>query len=161
MGYQPLEAIDWQRAMCLLFLEKAESIVDYEGVFIHSASDAFALPAVLRLKDYNKPAPSHTKFCRENVFLRDSHSCQYCGKLGAPRNLTFDHVQPRSKGGKTTWLNIVTSCRPCNHSKADRTLRQAGMKLLSEPHVPSRQKVQRALFSKNGVLPIEWEDWIQ
>lgn len=160
-GYQPLDAVCWQDAFCLIFRDKAEVVTEYTGIVVRSASDEFAVPAVLRLFEYSKPAPNHTKFCRENVFLRDEHTCQYCGYKGPARALTFDHVHPRSKGGPTSWTNIVTACRPCNSRKADCTLRESGMKLRSAPIVPSRHQVQHTLFSRGGHLPPEWEMWIR
>lgn len=160
-GYQPLTAVSWQRAMCLIFRDKAEVIDEYSDWEVHSASDTFAVPAVLRLGDYSKPPPSHTKFCRENVYLRDGYTCQYCNTTRAPRNLTFDHVQPKSKGGKTTWMNIVTACRKCNHEKADQSLKEAGMKLLRSPRMPKPNEVKRQLFARGREVPPEWEFWMQ
>ena len=74
------------------------------------------LPSVVSLKTYIRPSrrPAFTRF---NVFLRDEFECQYCGD---PNDLTFDHVVPRSKGGRTTWENVVTACSPCNLTKGGR-----------------------------------------
>lgn len=162
-GYQPLAAVSWQRAMCLQFRDTVEVISTYEDWYIHSASDVFEVPAVMRLTAYSKPPPSHTKFSRENVYLRDEYTCQYCGSIKPPRNLTFDHVHPRSKGGPTTWTNIVTACRPCNHRKADRTLRESGLKLRNEPQMPNPYKMRHRILlgAGNAELPPEWELWMQ
>ncbi len=159
-GMQALTTISWQRAMCLIFREKVEIVEAYNDWEVRTASDSFLVPAVIRLPKYSKPPPSHTKFCRENVYLRDGYKCQYCGKMKPPRNLTFDHVTPKSKGGRTTWTNIVTACRTCNHAKADRSLAQAGMKLLSVPKMPNPNLVRRQLFAKGRTIPKEWEPWM-
>lgn len=147
--------------MCLMFREKVDVVDVYTDWSVRSASSSFEVPAVIRLPDYSKPPPSHTKFCRENVYLRDSYRCQYCGRIKPPRNLTFDHVQPKSKGGRTTWTNIVTACYRCNHAKADRSPAEAGMRLISEPTMPDPREVRRRLFSPGGDEPEQWRVWLQ
>ncbi|MFZ9098645.1 MAG: HNH endonuclease, partial [Burkholderiaceae bacterium] len=77
------------------------------------------------------------KFIRRNIFARDGSRCQYCGKRFPTSELSIDHVVPRSQGGKTTWTNVVTACRGCNHRKGNRTPEQARMPLLYVPYVPS------------------------
>ena len=91
------------------------------------------LPSVVSLKTYVKPArnPAFTRF---NVFLRDSFECQYCG---FNKDLTFDHVIPRFRGGRTTWDNVVTACAPCNLLKGGRLANQAGMHPRQRPHRPT------------------------
>jgi 5-methylcytosine-specific restriction endonuclease McrA len=76
------------------------------------------------------------RFSRANIYARDAFTCQYCGQAQPTEDLTFDHVLPRSAGGKTTWENIVTCCVPCNHGKANRTPQQAGMHLRRRPAKP-------------------------
>jgi 5-methylcytosine-specific restriction endonuclease McrA len=73
------------------------------------------------------------------VFLRDSFACQYCG---AGEELTFDHVTPRSRGGRTTWENIVTACARCNLGKGGRTPREAHMHPHRAPHRPTMFELQ-------------------
>lgn len=159
-GYEPLVAISWQRAMCLLFKEKVEILESYDDFKVRSASSSFEVPAVIRLESYTRPAPVHTKFSRENVYMRDDHRCQYCGKKRPARELTFDHVQPKSRGGNTNWKNIVSACKPCNRKKADRTPREASMTLLSEPKMPNMTLARREIFSQGRKLPKQWEMWI-
>jgi 5-methylcytosine-specific restriction endonuclease McrA len=105
---------------------------EYDRV-VHSARFEMKLPSVVSLKTYIKPArrPAFTRF---NVFLRDQFECQYCGD---PKDLTFDHVIPRTKGGRTTWENVVTACSPCNLSKGGRMPNQAKMHPRIRPHQPS------------------------
>ncbi|OYW58600.1 MAG: HNH endonuclease [Rhodobacterales bacterium 12-65-15] len=90
------------------------------------------------MKDYVKPQ-KRVAFTRFNLFLRDEFCCQYCGARG---DLTFDHVVPRSKGGITSWDNVVAACSPCNLRKGSRTLRQSGLYLNRLPRAPSPEEMQ-------------------
>lgn len=94
------------------------------------------VPRVIQLLEFDRiPAP-RVKFTRANVYLRDAHRCQYCGSRAPAGELTLDHVHPRSRGGRTTWKNIVVSCIACNARKRDRRPEEAGMTLLREPRQP-------------------------
>lgn len=77
-------------------------------------------------------------FSRENIYARDKHICQYCGKEFEPKELTLDHVFPKSRGGDTSWDNIVACCKACNQFKADRTPEEAGLVLLNKPKKPEQ-----------------------
>jgi 5-methylcytosine-specific restriction endonuclease McrA len=109
LSYYPLSLWSWQDAIKAVCLDRVNIVSNYDTV-IHSPSFEMQLPSVVSLKDYVKPA-RHPAFTRFNVFLRDRFQCQYCG---AKDDLTFDHVIPRSKGGLTTWENVVAACAPCN-----------------------------------------------
>jgi len=91
-----------------------------------SPSIEMRLPSVIALKEYVQAArnPAFTRF---NVFLRDRFSCQYCGEPYPSHDLTFDHVVPRSRGGRTVWANVVTACSYCNLLKGNRLPQQSGM----------------------------------
>lgn len=132
--YIPLMYCDLRRAIALVYLNKAE-IVKESGEYLHSVSTAFPVPQVIRLlsKMVKKFTPRVT-YTRKNVHIRDKYSCQYCGSL---ENLTLDHIQPLSRGGKSSWENVVTACYPCNSSKGNRTPEEAGMKLLRRAQKPS------------------------
>src|SRR5690606_12093917 len=106
-------------AVTLLYLGKADRVVDYADE-IRSPSVTMKMPAVIRLRRSFGKVKRGVKFSRVNVFARDEHRCQYCGQRLAANKLTYDHVIPRSAGGRTEWTNIVTACRPCNARKADR-----------------------------------------
>ena len=88
-----------------------------------------------------------------------THKCSYCGKAFATHDLTFDHVNPRSRGGQTAWENIATACRECNEKKGDRTPREAGMPLLVKPRCPHRIP---HLMSRMQIedIPDEWENYL-
>ena len=122
----------WQDTIKAVFLERVNILAEYERK-VHSPSLEMKLPSVVSLKTYVRPArnPAFTRF---NVFLRDRFECQYCGDED---DLTFDHVIPRSRGGRTTWENVVAACAPCNLMKGGRLAHQIGMHPRSRPHKPT------------------------
>ena len=122
--FEPINVCTVRRAVVLLLKEKAE-LLERGRWELHSESSTLARPVVIRLVSYvNVPRDAHRrKITRRAVFARDSWTCQYCGSRS---NLTVDHVIPRSKGGSSSWENIVASCAPCNRRKGDRLPRQAG-----------------------------------
>lgn len=132
LSYFPLSLWSWQDTIKAVFLERVNILAEYDRA-VHSPSFEMKLPSVVSLKTYVRPVrnPAFTRF---NVFLRDRFECQYCG---APEDLTFDHVVPRSRGGRTTWDNVVTACAPCNLRKGGRLPRQAGMQPRVWPHRPT------------------------
>ena len=132
-NYQPLNICDVRRAVALLGKGKAETVGD-SGEYLHSSSFLIEKPVIIRLYYMVKRPLHRRKLSRREVFMRDGFRCQYCGEK--TRELTLDHVVPRSRGGPHTWDNIVSACKPCNHGKAGRTPREAGMILLSSPREP-------------------------
>ncbi|MES3036573.1 MAG: HNH endonuclease [Bdellovibrionota bacterium] len=129
--------VSWQKALILWFQGKVE-ILEFHGLFVRSARDSFQIPSVLRLKSYVRGKQvQHVRFSRENIYLRDEHTCQYCAQKFPQKLLTMDHVVPVSKNGQNSWTNVVTACRQCNQRKANRTPAQAKMPLLREPKTPS------------------------
>lgn len=139
-GYQPLQVIDWMKAVELLLSGKAEIVEEYEDIPIRSAYLSLKLPSVLRLiNPFTRRKRRQAKFSRYNVFYRDNWMCQYCGNKFRSDKLTFDHVIPRSKRTPeaiTSWENIATCCYKCNHKKGGRTPEEAGMKLIKKPVKP-------------------------
>lgn len=159
VGYQPHRIVDWQRAITMIFDGKAEVVEEYDEDVYKSATLVIKMPAVVRLLNALRRKKG-VKFSRINVASRDKFTCQYCGKRRALKNLTYDHVIPRSHGGKTNWENIVMACRPCNFSKANRTPEQAGMRLLREPVKPRSLPI--VAFNLDGInnLPSMWYNWV-
>jgi 5-methylcytosine-specific restriction endonuclease McrA len=155
--YFPVKIVGWQKAMILLITGRAEIVTEYEDSIIRSVSQSFQLPKILRLNNKHK-AQKKVKFTRMNVFWRDAFKCQYCLIQLPANNLTFDHVVPSSKGGGTTWENVVTCCPGCNTKKGDKSLQQAGMKLYKKPIQPdwSPQLCLRLKVDD----PVEWYDWL-
>ncbi len=115
LSYYPLSLWSWQDAIKAVCLDRVNIVSEYDRM-VRSPSFAMRLPSVVALRDYVQPA-RHPAFTRFNVFLRDKFQCQYCGSKD---DLTFDHVVPRSKGGRTTWENVVAACAPCNLRKGNR-----------------------------------------
>lgn len=113
----PLSTVDWQEAIRYMVLDKVEVLAWYEDWIVHSANWETHVPAVIMLKEYQKPK-STMRLSKRNVFLRDQYQCQYCSVEVTDATATLDHVLPVSKGGKTTWENSTTACKPCNYKKA-------------------------------------------
>lgn len=132
--FEPLHFTNAKRAITLILSGRAESVEPSPRV-VRSPSRAFQLPAVIRLAVYiRKPFLERVAFNKKNILRRDGYSCQYCGRRG--ERLTVDHVLPRSRGGETTWTNVVAACLRCNLHKGNRTLREAGFSLVREPVHP-------------------------
>lgn len=97
-----------------------------------------AVPRIIRVLSFSRVPKRKLKFSRRSVFARDDHTCQYCGRRFNASQLSLDHVIPRSRGGPTSWENIVCACRQCNVRKGGRTPREASIKLIRPPHKPKR-----------------------
>jgi 5-methylcytosine-specific restriction endonuclease McrA len=138
LSYYPLSLWSWQDSIKSVFLDKV-SIVSYYDRIIRSPSFSMKLPSVIALKSYIRPQ-TNPNFTRFNVFLRDKFSCQYCGDK---KELTFDHLLPRSKGGKTNWDNVVTSCSACNVQKGGRLFKFSGMTLNQKPYQPTTEDLHK------------------
>ena len=140
LSYFPLSIWPWQDAVKAIFRGSVTVISEYERV-VHSPNMEMKLPSVLALNEYvhmeRKPA-----FTRFNVFLRDEWKCQYCGNDFNTHALTFDHVIPRSRGGRTEWENIVAACRGCNTVKGSKMPHEVGMYPMREPVQPSVHELQ-------------------
>ena len=132
-SYEPLNICRVRRAVVLLYQSKAEMLENGSG-FIHTASQNFPLPSVIRLAYMIKRPWPVRKLTRLEIFNRDQYTCQYCGKEA--RQLTVDHVIPRHQGGQHTWENVVSACTPCNRHKAGKTPKEARMRLLRSPSPP-------------------------
>jgi 5-methylcytosine-specific restriction endonuclease McrA len=156
LSYFPLSLWPWQEAVKASFLDRVSIVAEYDTV-VRSPSTEIRLPSVVVLRDYVKPAvyPAFTRF---NLFLRDEFACQYCGAKG---EMTFDHVVPRSKGGRTTWTNVVAACGRCNLRKSDMTVQRAGMRLARRPEQPTAIQLQNIgrKFPPN-FLHESWMDYL-
>ena len=156
LSYYPLSLWPWQEVIKAVFLDRVDVVASYDHV-VHSPSFEMRLPSVVALKQYvaqDRP-PAFTRF---NLFLRDGFACQYCGDRA---ELTFDHVIPRSRGGRTTWENIVTACAPCNLTKGGRTPREAMMFPRNPPRRPTSWDLQeRGRKFPPGHLHDSWLDYL-
>jgi 5-methylcytosine-specific restriction endonuclease McrA len=163
-----------KRAMTLLFSGKAKVVQDdyrtydweeWEDIpvqpddrFIATPSKKIAIPYVIQLVSFDKVKRIELRFSRANIFARDKNRCQYCGKRYMTHRLSLDHVMPQSRGGKSTWENIVCACLKCNVEKGDRTPEEARMPLLKQPARPMWSPVQKLMAGK--AVPKQWSNFI-
>lgn len=131
--YLPINVTTFKQAFKLVWKGKAEIIED-EGNILETNVKTYSKPSVIRLIKYVYVPHRKIILSRENIFKRDNNKCGYCG---TNKDLTLDHIKPRSKGGLNTWENLVTCCFPCNLKKGDRTPEQANMKLNIKPFRPN------------------------
>lgn len=157
--FEPLKVITWQRAVTMMFLGKVEVVEEYEDEEICSVSFSIKMPSVVRLLRMIRPRSRRVKFSRLNVFLRDRHTCQYCGAVLSTDDLTYDHIVPRSRGGRTEWENIVTACVDCNRKKGGRTPNEAGMRLLARPGRPDYLPELKVTIRFKRT-PESWRDYL-
>lgn len=152
---EPLNITSWKRAVVLLIKGKAEYVEKINQIDDYIKIGEYYIPKTIKLT-YEMAIPDlELPFSRENIYSRDDYKCQYCGKKFESEELTLDHVFPKSRGGATSWENIVTCCKHCNSKKADRTPAEANMPLLSKPDKP--QDYWQFEFSKKN--PINGEYW--
>ena len=140
LSYFPLSLWSWQETVKAVFLERVNIVAQYDRE-VRSPSWCIRLPSVISLKRYVN-AERRPAFTRFNVFLRDRFVCQYCRGCFDTHYLTFDHVLPKSRGGKTNWKNVITACASCNLRKGNKLLDEAGMNLRHKPRVPSSYELQ-------------------
>lgn len=156
-GYEPIKVISWQRAITLLSLGKVEVVEEYTDE-IRTITVVFKIPAVVRLLRAFRRHAKPVKFSRVNIYARDGYRCQYCGVRCGIGELTYDHVVPRAKGGKTTWENIVCSCIKCNSRKANRLPHEAHMRLIRKPVRPKWRPVISLVLGNHNHE--KWKDFL-
>ncbi len=140
LSYYPLSIWSWQEAVKAIFRESVTVLAEYARV-VRSPGMEMNLPSVIALKEF-VPMERSPAFTRFNVFLRDEWRCQYCGDHHKTQELTFDHVIPRSRGGRTAWTNVVAACQECNSLKGNHMPHDIGMFPLHEPVQPSIHSLQ-------------------
>jgi 5-methylcytosine-specific restriction endonuclease McrA len=155
--WSPLRVEPWQRAISDIFVGKVEVVEYSRDRTIRGVTTTYPMPAVVRLIRKFRRDRMAIKFSRLNIYSRDRFRCQYCGTQTPTEDLTFDHVMPRSRGGRTCWENIVAACLPCNKKKANRTPEEADMKLLSRPRKPFSLPV--ITVRMDGSVPPEWKPY--
>jgi len=168
-NYMAVNVTTVKRAFCLLFNETAEVIsfardetmnaydieswVELSALrtrfendgddYIRTVTLEIRVPKIVRLLFYDRMPRQEVKFNRRNIFARDGNRCQYCGKRRPTSELSLDHILPRSRGGQSTWGNIVCCCTDCNVKKGGRTPPEARLKLIRKPYKPRRSPVLR------------------
>ena len=138
LSYYPLSIWCWQDAVKSVFLDRVSIVSNYKRK-IRSPSFEMNLPSVIALKSFIQPS-KNPNFTRFNVFLRDKFSCQYCGDK---KDLTFDHLLPKSRGGLTDWNNVVTACSSCNVRKGGKLYKDCDLKLSNTPYAPTVEDLHR------------------
>lgn len=154
-SYEAIRIISAKRALTLITKGKATvelptSKIIYPGVF---------LPSVIRLRTYKRIPIRMQIVTRKNLYLRDAHTCQYCGQKFSTLELTLDHILPSSRGGGNSWDNLVAACAPCNRRKDNRTPEEAGMKLLHRP-LPATVHTARQVLRSVGLETKEWGPYL-
>jgi HNH endonuclease len=182
--FSPHKVVPWNRAVMMLFQGKIRVVEEYMsdehlvGVIEPKRHRDFAkvlnalgtraqpgcdvpiyIPSVASLINSTGSFKRGVKFSRINVFTRDNFRCQYCGETKKMTAINYDHVVPRSQGGKTVWNNIVTACYPCNSRKGNRTPVQAGMKLLKAPYTPKVLPMTGPRFDAKDI-PVAWLPYV-
>lgn len=153
VSVHPLSVWGFERTL-RNFLKERVTPLDYHDATLRSPSFEYRPPSVVALKQYVK-RPNRVVFTRMNIFLRDNFTCQYCQKRFSPEDLTFDHVIPRSKGGDTSFENIVAACASCNTKKGD----SYDMVPIREPVKPTARQLAKA-SPPNVALHNTWLDWL-
>lgn len=153
-GYEPLAVISFKRALVLVLTEKATVLEQSVSQTVHSPTKEFELPSVILLSRYVRiPSSRMIPVSRRGVLRRDMHRCLYCGRSAN----TIDHVQPKSRGGKDTWENLVACCLKCNNAKGDKTLSEIGWQLRQTPRMP--HGAEWVVKGAERFEP-EWRDYI-
>ena len=150
LSVAPLSTLTWQESIKLIWLDRINVLEWHDDWQVHSPSVTLTVPSVIIVRDFVKRR-FNTNFSRSNVYLRDNYMCQYCKQMFSNKELTLDHVIPRSKGGKTTWTNIVSACKQCNNQKGSHT----HIKPYKEPKQPDFYQ----LVSGVNPIHIDHEIW--
>lgn len=176
-NYYAIQIVDWKKAMSLMYQGLADA-VDEQYVnhsfenwveiskamekspngFVSSPKFKVAVPDIIRLNHFDRLPKREVKFSRRNIYQHYGYKCCYCNKQFKTEELNLDHVFPRSRGGRTDWTNIVTSCLPCNSKKMDRTPEEAGMKLLVKPSRPAWKGAKSFIdFPSGQAVRVAWQ----
>ena len=160
-SYEFLGFTDYKGAVCAAVTGKVVVLEEYDQV-LRSPSMEMNVPAVIRLKNYVRVAYdklARVSYTKTNLFIRDYYTCQYCNTRFRKDKLDIDHVFPQSKGGKSTWENTVTSCKPCNNYKGNKLLKDIpDMRLIREPYRPRGFK--EVIRIKIGQIHELWEKYL-
>ncbi|HKQ60895.1 MAG TPA: HNH endonuclease [Candidatus Polarisedimenticolaceae bacterium] len=172
--FQAVQVTGVRRAFLLFYAGRARAVgpdfvsYDFEDwcdlppgaglAVIHTPSRAIRIPRVIQLVHYDRLPSRDVRFTRRNIFYRDKSRCQYCGRVFPQRELNLDHVVPLSKGGSSTWDNVVCACIRCNTRKGSRTPEEASMRLIRAPRKPAGHPILRASWI--GPCPEEWRTFL-
>jgi 5-methylcytosine-specific restriction endonuclease McrA len=157
-SYEPINICAARRAIVLV-LKGVAITEEINGHLLHSARLAVRVPSVIRLLEYRRIPHQTRALSRKNILLRDRNTCQYCGVLLPSSELTLDHIVPRSRGGQSTWENLVACCHACNHKKGNQLLHECSMKLLREPRTFNLH-TSRHIMRMMGDSDAKWRKYL-
>jgi 5-methylcytosine-specific restriction endonuclease McrA len=156
--FEPINVTAVRRALVLMLKGVAQA-EETTAAEVHSSSRAVCVPSVIRLLSYRHIPQQSRALSRKNILLRDRNTCQFCGNSFPASELTLDHVMPRSRGGRSSWENLVACCYACNNSKGDRTPEEAGLKLQRRPR-PFTLHTSRQLMRLIGHRDEKWRKYL-
>jgi 5-methylcytosine-specific restriction endonuclease McrA len=158
-SYEPINICGARRALVLVLKGVARTEEEH-GMIFHAQRSRVTMPSVIRLLEYRRIPYQTRALSRKNILLRDRNTCQYCGVVLAPGDLTLDHVIPRSRGGASTWENLVACCHSCNHRKGNRLLSELDdMALAREPR-PFSLHTSRQIMRMLGRGDDRWRKYL-
>ena len=150
----PLSSLIWQDAIKSTYINSVRVLASYEDWVVHSPSMQMQVPSVVMISHYIKPGRG-VRFAAENIFLRDRYHCQYCGGKFTEHELTLDHVQPVTFGGRSTWENLTSACSPCNNKR--------GCDFRIKPKIPPYRPTIYEMVERRREFPIEvpHHSWVE
>jgi 5-methylcytosine-specific restriction endonuclease McrA len=157
-SYEPINICAARRAIVLV-LKGVAATEEINGHFMHSSRVAIRVPSVIRLLEYRRIPHQTRALSRKNILLRDRNTCQYCGVVLPASELTLDHVMPRSRGGLSTWENLVACCHECNRRKGNALPHECGMRPMREPR-PFSLHTSRHLMRMMGRSDAKWRKYL-
>lgn len=153
-AWRPIEIIPAEKAFSMVYTGRAQTVENYT----HGPCARFLFPSIIVLKNYIRKKQMNMAPTRKNIYWRDKYTCQYCAKKFTYKNLTLDHVVPKSRGGGKGWLNLVSACHCCNQKKGNKTPSEASMQLISIPYVPKVRIIDIYHLSQ---FPEEWYNFVK
>ena len=157
-SFEPINVCTARRAVVLV-LKGVALAEESSSTWLHSSRFSMPTPSVIRLREYIHIPFERKSLSRKNILLRDHNTCQYCARIFAPQELTLDHIVPRSRGGDSSWDNLVASCRTCNNRKGDRSPEDAGLRLLKRPQAYNLH-VNRQIIRYLGRSDEAWRKYL-
>jgi 5-methylcytosine-specific restriction endonuclease McrA len=156
--FEPIHVTAVRRAL-VLTLKGVAQVEELNGSKVHSPCQTLPVPSVIRLLSYRHIPQQSRALSRKNILLRDRNTCQFCGEQFSSGELTLDHVMPRSRGGPSSWENLVACCYQCNNRKGDRTPEEAGIRLQRRPR-PFTLHTSRQLMRLIGRHDEKWRKYL-
>ena len=153
-SWQPIEIIPAEKGFSMVYTGRAQPVENYT----HGPCARFLFPSVIVLKSYIQKKSITMSPTRKNIYWRDKYTCQYCSGQFKYKNLSLDHVVPKSRGGGRGWLNLVTCCHSCNQKKGNKTPSEASMALIRVPFVPKTNIID---FYHHVSVPSNWLNFIK